>query len=596
MRIGLRVGSQPVKKNFEQVVGGIIKAVEDIADMQKARAGLVRKEVEVHRGGKTFKQYRWVKPDEVNQGRSKKAPEQGGGNKTAALDTPASEQKELMHQFFDRKVTREQARAALLKMGVLPKYVDGELNAWESSKFYKKNSGGSTAQKAPKEHQTVTAAEAKKVQESDKKNIGKFNAGEKLMWKSPFNPSDKPVPVEFIEYFEDSKTRAWVKFPDGKKHVTDTYKLTKIGKLGIRAGDKKQAATGPKPSVGDTITGTERGTGETITGKVTGTGKDGITVLSNDGTTHAVEWGGVEKVQEKSRKYVDPAKFSAGEWKQQWDDPKATPDEKGFNYVMESFGAESAEIVSKIIETEEKLKGITESWRKYRLSGEGESARYTDEREKLHGRIMQEMLHPDKLRAAMPPMGEKPTFMILGGRGGSGKSWFKNNVYDPSKFVILDADEIKAKLPEFDGWNAAEVHEESSDILEQMLTTCIKNGLNVVLDGTMKTAASALAKVFRMKSAGYRTEAHYMHLPKQEAAKRAIGRFKNGGQEGPNGEPPEPFTGRYVPVDVILKNTTNEDSFDQVKGLVDKWSFRDSNDIKRGEPPIIISEGENKKP
>jgi predicted kinase len=182
--------------------------------------------------------------------------------------------------------------------------------------------------------------------------------------------------------------------------------------------------------------------------------------------------------------------------------------------------------------------------------------------------------------------------MILGGRGGSGKSWFKNNVYDPSKFVILDADEIKAMLPEFEGWNAQDVHEESSDILEQMLTACIKNGLNVVFDGTMKTASSALAKAFRMKAAGYRTEAHYMHLPRQEAAKRAIGRFKNGGKEGQNGEPPEPFTGRYVPVQIILGNTANEDSFDQLKGMVDKWSFRDNNVENRGEPPIIISERE----
>jgi predicted ABC-type ATPase len=219
---------------------------------------------------------------------------------------------------------------------------------------------------------------------------------------------------------------------------------------------------------------------------------------------------------------------------------------------------------------------------KYRLSGEGESERYTKEREKLHGKIMRELLKPNKIRTAVPSPGEKPTFMILGGRGGSGKSWFKGKVYDPSKYVILDADEIKGKLPEFEGWNAQDVHEESSDILEQMVTKCIKKGLNVVLDGTMKTAESAIARVLRMKSAGYKTEAHYMHLPRQEAAKRAIGRFRT--EKGD-------FSGRYVPVGVVLKNTTNEDSFDQVKNFVDKWSFRDNN-VKRGEQPILISEGE----
>jgi predicted ABC-type ATPase len=368
-------------------------------------------------------------------------------------------------------------------------------------------------------------------------------------------------------------------------------------------GEEGQKPTSPftgKVQAGDTVSFEWEGT--PFTGQAAGRGgKDGLRVMVQ-GMKHEVPWDRVKtvdapkaeipKAETPNRKWVDSAKFNAAVWKSQWDDPKATPDKEGFDYILDSFGAAGAEIAEKIRETEEKLKGRSQTWQKYRINGEGESARYTEEREKLHGRIMQDILSPDKLRSALPPVGEKPTFMILGGRGGSGKSWFKNNVYDPSKFIILDADEIKAALPEFEGWNAQDVHEESSDILEQMLTTCIRNGLNVVLDGTMKTASSALAKVFRMKVAGYRTEAHYMHLPRQEAAKRAIGRFKNGGKEGPNGESTEPFTGRYVPVDIILKNTTNEDSFDQVKGLVDKWSFRDNNVEKRGDPPIIISEGE----
>jgi predicted kinase len=386
-----------------------------------------------------------------------------------------------------------------------------------------------------------------------------------------------------------AEKRIGIRLENNKKAVPEKEKKQQPVTTGENGGIKGE---GKKPVIGETITGKESGTGNSVTGKVTSAGKDGVTVLSDDGTTYAVEWDGVENVSTKSKGYIESANFNAAEWSEQWDDPKATPDENGLDYILDSFGAAGAEIAEKIRETEEKLKGRPQTWQKYRISGEGESARYTEEREKLHGRIMQDLLSPDKLRAALPPLGEKPRFMILGGRGGSGKSWFKNNAYDPSKFVILDADEIKAMLPEFEGWNAQDVHEESSDILEQMLTACIKNGLNVVFDGTMKTASSAIAKVFRMKAAGYRTEAHYMHLPRQEAAKRAIGRFKNGGKEGQNGESPEPFTGRYVPVDVILKNTTNEDSFDQVKGLVDKWSFRDNNVEKRGDSPIIISEEE----
>jgi predicted kinase len=175
-----------------------------------------------------------------------------------------------------------------------------------------------------------------------------------------------------------------------------------------------------------------------------------------------------------------------------------------------------------------------------------------------------------------PPNGEKPRFIMLGGRGGSGKSWFKGNVYNADEAIVLDADEIKGKLPEYEGWNAQQVHEESSDILEKILARAMKEGLNVVLDATMKTAVSAMKKVQTFKDAGYQIEAHYMHLPRQEAAKRAVSRFMG-------------KTKRYVPVEVVLSNTSNEDTFDMVKKVADKWSFRDNN-VPQGQPPILISE------
>jgi predicted kinase len=343
-------------------------------------------------------------------------------------------------------------------------------------------------------------------------------------------------------------------------------------------------------AVGDQISGKEANTGNEVSGKVAAKGRDGVTVLTDAGTTHYVAWDGLEEKKTKSKEWMEPEKFRASEWSKQWADPKAAPDDAGVQYLLESLGRDSGEIIQKIAETNEKLKGRPQTIQSYREPGtEGESARYTPERRKIHTRIMRKLLRPDKLRAAKPEPGEKPVFMILGGRGGSGKSWFKNNVYDPNKFIILDADAVKAEIPEFEGWNAYDVHEESSDILEQMLTKCIRRGLNIVLDGTMKTAASAIAKVLRTRAAGYRTEAHYMHLPPQEAAKRAIYRFRDGGPHK-KGEKPAPYTGRYVGPNVVLANTTNENSFDTVKEYVDKWSFRDNNG-KRGDQPVLISAG-----
>ncbi len=297
-----------------------------------------------------------------------------------------------------------------------------------------------------------------------------------------------------------------------------------------------------------------------------------------------------------AKTFIHPDQFNAAEWSKQWNDSNATPDESGAEYILKSFGENGKSIANGIRDADSKNRRLIDNkqltHQLYRISGEGESARYTPEREKLHGEIMQKLLSPDKLRTALPPPGQKPKFIILGGRGGSGKSWFKNNIYDPNTAVILDADEIKSMIPEYKGWNANQVHEESSDILEQMISMCIRDGLNIVLDATMKTANSALAKVFRFKSAGYKTEAHYMHLPKQEAAKRAIGRFMGSPEKGKEDEF-APFQGRYVPVTAVLKNTTNEDSFEQVRQFVDEWSFRDNN-VKRGEQPILISEGKKK--
>jgi len=379
----------------------------------------------------------------------------------------------------------------------------------------------------------------------------------------------------------------------GKKEEDTTKKPKKgeVKKLGIRTKRENGDI-----NAGDNVAGVDVN-GKKVSGKVTSVGTHGVTIDHK----HRVEYENVKKQgkakadseskkietnSEKSKTFIPPENFNAADWSKQYSDPKATPDDAGVEHILQSFGKEGEKISEHIREVNGKLKfGATDrdTNKKHLISGKGESARYKDYREKLHGAIMQTLLAPDKIRAAKPEPGESPTFMILGGRGGSGKSWFKDKLYDPSKYVILDADEMKTMLPEYKGWNAQDVHEESSDILEQMVSMCIREGLNFVLDGTMKTAKSVLGRILRVQSAGYKTEAHYMHLPAQEAAKRAIRRYMSENRD---------FSGRYVPVHRVLENTTNEDSFDQVRKLVDKWSFRDNN-VKRGEQPILISEGEN---
>ena len=260
---------------------------------------------------------------------------------------------------------------------------------------------------------------------------------------------------------------------------------------------------------------------------------------------------------------IPPDKFSAGDFAAQHNDPNVTPAD-----ILKAFPPDTE---AKIAAVNKKLEAATQTIDTFKKDGV-----YTPERQKLHDTIIAKYFTPETVAGARPADGEAPTFTILGGRGGSGKSWFDGQVYNEHKAIVLDADAIKQMLPEYEGWNAAVVHEESGDLFDKITQIAKDEGLNIVHDATMKTAKKAVALVQGFKDAGYQTEAHYMYLPPQEAAKRAVSRFL-----GP--------TKRFVPPGIVLGNTTNEGSFDQVKGLVDKWSFRDNN-VSKGQPPKLISE------
>lgn len=335
-------------------------------------------------------------------------------------------------------------------------------------------------------------------------------------------------------------------------------------------------------------------------GKIVASGADGVTVQDDAGTPHQVRHEHLihpEDAQAAADKgehpvpaagsggdgatppdpaqagggggggTTPPEQFSAAGHYAQHNDDKATPES-----VLADFPPDTAQ---KVAAAKAKLDGVEQTIDMHRKDGQ-----WTPERMKLHETIIGHFITPELLTAAKPAEGEKPTFTLLGGRGGSGKSWFKGQVYDPAKAVCLDADEIKGMLPEYQGWNAAQVHEESGELFDHITDLAKGLGLNIVHDATMKTPKKAVALVNQFKGDGYRVEAHYMHLPRQEAAKRAIGRFLNGGEKG-----------RFVPPEVILGNTQNEAGFDEVKGLADAWSFRDNSGAKKGASgPVLISE------
>lgn len=350
-------------------------------------------------------------------------------------------------------------------------------------------------------------------------------------------------------------------------------------------------------------------------GKVKAIGKDGARIEDESGREHNVHWhevtgfkadrgdGGGKKPPENGDKPTaegaepekEPQKptvlgkqepipaesFNATDYAKSHDQADVSVES-----ILAGFPEDTKE---KIAAAVDRLESVEETMQKFHSDG-----KWTATRQELHRKILIDgvmgkdengndvkipgLLSPERQKAARPQSGELPTFILLGGRGGSGKSSLKGLVYEPYRCIVLDADHIKSMLPEYEGWNASQVHEESGELFDMAVEYARIMGLNVVLDKTMKTAKTAVADVQKFKKAGYRSEAHYMHLPRQEAGKRAVKRFLDGGESG-----------RYVPVEIVLSNTGNEAAFDQVKGMCDAWSFHDNN-VPKGAKPILISQ------
>ena len=172
----------------------------------------------------------------------------------------------------------------------------------------------------------------------------------------------------------------------------------------------------------------------------------------------------------------------------------------------------------------------------------------------------------------------------------------KGLAYDPEKTVVIDADQIKTMLPEYSelfqqeskyaGLNAWEVHEESSDIVKEALAIAKERGINVVLDGTMSSAGSALKKITPFEEAGYRIEGAYMYLPREESTVRGMGR-------GMNLDYSDVGSGRFVPTDVLLDMKDNEKAFGEVSGHFDSWGIWTTEGVKKGEVPNLIGHSED---
>ena len=208
------------------------------------------------------------------------------------------------------------------------------------------------------------------------------------------------------------------------------------------------------------------------------------------------------------------------------------------------------------------------------------NGKYTDERKALHDKILDEIFTKEAIMASDPEEGQRPVMTVLGGRGGSGKSWLtgKDGPVDSSKSLVIDADHFKGQLPEYEGWNAGLLHEESNHLVDLAAKRSAELGINVVFDATLKSAKSAKDRIAQFEQAGYDIHGHYMFASPETATSRAVGRFVRGGEKG-----------RFVPPEVVMGNTDNEKNFDEAIPLFKKWSIHDNNGSSGGAPRHVAS-------
>lgn len=204
---------------------------------------------------------------------------------------------------------------------------------------------------------------------------------------------------------------------------------------------------------------------------------------------------------------------------------------------------------------------------------------YTPERQQLHDDLLDKTFSPQAVGKAIPALGEQPTLYVLGGRGGSGKSWFSKSPespFDVSKTIYINTDDYKEAMPEYQGWNAAVVHEESADIAARAHEIASGGRLNVTFDATLKSSGTITRIIDQYEKAGYKVEGYFMHTAPQVSTVRALNRFSG-------------LSGRYVTPSYVLGSTGNEKVFDSLIPHFSKYAVYDNNS---GSGPKLVLHGE----
>jgi predicted ABC-type ATPase len=204
------------------------------------------------------------------------------------------------------------------------------------------------------------------------------------------------------------------------------------------------------------------------------------------------------------------------------------------------------------------------------------TGQYSKERKRLHAEII------NKYKKEVVCITEsQPIAILMGGSPASGKSSFLKK-YSPyllqEEILRVDADEIRAKLPEYKGWNASQTQQETKDIVNTLLSDKVVGipcDFDMIYDGTMNNVKGYIPLIDMLKKRGYMVFIAYIdNVPKDVIIDRLLKRYQK--------------TGRFVPIEVVDDFfSKGKTAFNELKDKVDGYMIVDGSNseyevIERG--------------
>ena len=207
----------------------------------------------------------------------------------------------------------------------------------------------------------------------------------------------------------------------------------------------------------------------------------------------------------------------------------------------------------------------------------------TPERERLRAEVAQKLYqtgsYSSKSKDYTGEVAQERRIDIVIGVPAAGKSSvLVNPLSEQHKSRVIDSDMAKELLPEYDGGKGAgAVHKESSMIRNRVFDRALDNGDNIVWPTVGDDLEKLLGDIQNFRENGYAVYLHLNELSATKATGRALGRFVSEGR----------FVNPKIVMEAGDKPTRNYHYIRQQGGLIDGYSHY-SNDVKRGEKPILI--------